>query len=102
MTRPDVDRIALSRLSALAHDGGLSILRTLLASYPASIPAGQLASLHAISANALSFHLKEMAHAGLVVSERDGRFILYRAEPDALAELTQFLEALQQVVSVEG
>lgn len=95
MTLQDEDRVVLSRLSALAHEGQLSILRTLLASYPASIPAGQLASIHGMSSNAISFHLKEMSHAGLVVSERSGRFILYRAEPNGLAELVTFLEVLQ-------
>lgn len=39
----------------------------------------------------VSFHLKELSHAGLVTSRRDGKSIIYSADFPALADLVTFL-----------
>jgi len=49
--------------------------------------AGQLA----IAPATLSFHLKELAHAGLVSSRQEGRFVYYAANFDAMNALVAFL-----------
>lgn len=41
--------------------------------------------------NALTFHLQKLAVAGLVASRREGQFVYYRAEFDALLALTDHL-----------
>lgn len=89
------DQLVLGKFSALAHDVRQSIMRMLLAGFPESMTAGDLAKSHSVSANSISFHLKEMLNAGLVTSERHGRFILYRAEPSGIAELVSVLASLR-------
>ena len=39
----------------------------------------------------LSFHLKELSHAGLVTSRQDGRFIFYSANFTAMNDLLAYL-----------
>ena len=39
----------------------------------------------------LSFHLKELLHAGLVSQERDGRNLIYRARFSQMQALVGFL-----------
>ena len=41
--------------------------------------------------NTLSFHLKELAHAGLVTQQRDGRFLIYRANFEQMNGLLGYL-----------
>lgn len=40
----------------------------------------------------LSFHLKALKDAGLVRDRRDGRWMYYSVNPDALAEVAELLE----------
>jgi ArsR family transcriptional regulator len=44
----------------------------------------------------LSFHLKTLKDAGIVHDRRDGRWVYYSLNPDALAFLEQFLETLKE------
>lgn len=46
-----------------------------------------------MASNSLSFHLKELTHAGLVTQERVGRNLIYRARIDAINDLIGFLTA---------
>jgi DNA-binding transcriptional ArsR family regulator len=39
----------------------------------------------------LSFHLKELTHAGLIKARQDGRFIFYSANYDRMSALLGFL-----------
>lgn len=48
------------------------------------LTAGEIASRFEMSAPAISRHLSILAAAGLVVSERQGQFLLYRLNPDSL------------------
>ena len=43
----------------------------------------------------LSFHLRKLKEAGLVVDRRDGRWIYYAASPEALSEAARFLRAVR-------
>jgi len=59
----------------------------------AELPAGRLADEFAVSRPAVSRHLRVLREAGLVHERRDGRLRLYRANPDALAELRDWIDA---------
>lgn len=56
------------------------------------LPAGEIASEFEVTRPAVSQHLKVLREAGLVSERRDGTRRLYRARPEALAELRSFLE----------
>ncbi|MCK7468887.1 MAG: helix-turn-helix domain-containing protein [Desulfosudis oleivorans] len=53
--------------------------------------AGEIAAGWGVTPATLSFHLKELAHAGLVKARHDGRFIYYSADFEAMNELLAFL-----------
>lgn len=44
----------------------------------------------------LSFHLKALKQAGLVIDRRDGRWVYYSLNPEVLAEAREQLERLRQ------
>ena len=54
---------------------------------------GRIAEALAVPGATLSFHLKELAHAGMVTQERDGRNLIYRASFEQMNELLAFLTA---------
>ena len=47
----------------------------------------------------LSFHLRVLKDAGLVVDRREGRWMYYTLEADVLAEVSDFVEALRKAPS---
>lgn len=71
---------AVSALDGLAHPQRLRIFRALVVAGPAGLLPSVLADTLAVARNALSFHLKALAQAGLVSTERDGRHLVYRAD----------------------
>jgi ArsR family transcriptional regulator len=82
---------AVRALAALAQDTRLSVFRVLVQQGPSGMAAGELAQQLAIAPATLSFHLKELSHAGLVTSRQDGRFNFYSANFDAMNELLTYL-----------
>ena len=54
--------------------------------------AGEIASHFDVTRPAISQHLKFLVEAGLVRVRRDGTRLLYRARPEGLADLREFLE----------
>src|SRR5712692_8545727 len=44
----------------------------------------------------LSFHLKTLKEAGILKDRRDGRWVYYALNPDALALLEQFIGTLKE------
>jgi DNA-binding transcriptional ArsR family regulator len=84
-------KAALSALSALAQETRLAIFRTLVEHAPEGLPAGAIAERLELAPATLSFHLKELAHAGLIAARQDGRFIWYRADLDAMGGLVAYL-----------
>lgn len=81
----------VSSLAALAQDTRLAVYRLLVQQGPSGLAAGEIASSLDIAPATLSFHLKELAHAGLVSSQQEGRFIYYAANFEAMNELVAFL-----------
>jgi DNA-binding transcriptional ArsR family regulator len=56
---------AVRALSALAQETRLSIYRLLVEAGPTGLAAGEIAASLGVSPTNLSFHLKELANAGL-------------------------------------
>lgn len=78
-------------LAALAHESRLAIFRALVQAGPDGLPAGQIATLLDVPPSSLSFHLKELAHAHLVTSRQDGRFVIYCASFETMNGLLAYL-----------
>lgn len=81
----------LRSLAALAQELRLRAFRTLVVAGPQGLTAGALAETLEVSPSALSFHLKELAHAGLVSSEPSGRYLIYRADFSVMQGLLDYL-----------
>ena len=84
-------RTAVPALAALAQPSRLAVFRWLVEVGPEGACPGDIAERLGIPAATLSFHLKSLAHAGLVESNRDGRFIRYRANFALMQALVDFL-----------
>jgi ArsR family transcriptional regulator, arsenate/arsenite/antimonite-responsive transcriptional repressor len=82
---------AVEALSALAHDGRLSIFRLLVRAGHDGLAAGDIGRKLDVLPNTLSANLTVLANAGLVRSRRDGRSIIYRADYDRMSGLLGFL-----------
>lgn len=73
------EQIVVASLAALAQPVRLQVFRALVVTGEAGLTPGTIAKALDIPANTLSFHLKELTHAGLVTQERSSRNIIYRA-----------------------
>lgn len=71
---------AVSALGALSHTQRLRVFRALVIAGPEGLTPSAMADQLEVARNALSFHLKELAHAGLVTIEQQGRNLIYRAD----------------------
>ena len=78
-------------LSALAQESRLSIFRLLVQQGPEGLPVGMIGERLGITNATLSFHLKELLHAGLVTSRQSGRYIYYAPVIEAMNDLVGFL-----------
>ena len=84
---------AVSALGALAQSMRLRVFRALIGAGPAGLTPGALAATLDVAASTLSFHLKELTHAGLVSQERDGRNLIYRPAIAQMNDLLAYLTA---------
>jgi DNA-binding transcriptional ArsR family regulator len=84
-------KTAITSLAALAHESRLAVFRLLVQAGPAGVAASKIGENLGIPASSLSFHLKELSHAGLVTGTPDGRFIRYAANFDAINGLIAFM-----------
>lgn len=82
---------AIAALGALAHPQRLRVFRALVVAGPQGLTPSVLAGQLEVARNALSFHLKELAHAGLVSVEQQGRNLIYRAEYGEMNGLIGYL-----------
>ena len=81
----------VSALSALAHETRLAAFRMLVQAGPAGLTPGVIAEALEMAPPPLSFHLKELNHAGLVVARREGRNIHYSANFEVMNGLIAYL-----------
>ena len=82
---------ALSALAALAQESRLAVFRLLVEVGPEGMAASKISEALKIPASPLSFHLKELSHANLVVPRQDGRFVIYSAQFGTMNDLVAFL-----------
>jgi ArsR family transcriptional regulator, arsenate/arsenite/antimonite-responsive transcriptional repressor len=80
-------------LGALAQETRLRIFRLLVVAGPEGLNPGHMAEELGIASTALSFHLKELSHSGLIASEREGRNLFYRASIPLMNDLLAYLTA---------
>ncbi|HEX5341752.1 MAG TPA: metalloregulator ArsR/SmtB family transcription factor [Duganella sp.] len=81
----------LAALSALAQESRLAVFRLLVQTGPEGLAASKIGERLDIAPSSLSFHLKELAHAGLIGSRQEGRFVIYSADVAAMNGLIGFL-----------
>ena len=82
---------ALAGLSALAHDGRLSIFRLLVKAAPDGLAAGDIAQRLETQPSTMSAQLLVLSNAGLVHARREGRSIIYAADFGRMGALLEFL-----------
>ena len=82
---------AVKAISSLAHETRLGIFRLLVQAGTPGLSVGEINNAMQIAAPTLSFHLKELANAGLVSSRHEGRFIYYQANYAAMNGLLAYL-----------
>lgn len=78
-------------LAALAQQSRLRVFRALVIAGPDGLTPGAMSDALALPATSLSFHLKELTHAGLASQERQGRNLIYRAAFDKMNGLLAYL-----------
>jgi ArsR family transcriptional regulator len=82
---------AIIALAALAQESRLTIFRLLVQAGSAGVTVGQIKEATGIPGSSLSFHLKELSHAGLIRARQESRFIYYSADYAVMNELLGFL-----------
>ena len=82
---------AIGALAALAQESRLAVFRLLVTVGPAGMAATRIAERLKLAPSSLSFHLKELTHAGLIVPRQDGRFVIYAANFATMTGLIAFL-----------
>ena len=82
---------AIRSLAALAQPVRLQVFRCLVVAGPEGLTPGALVEAIGVPATSLSFHLKELTHAGLVSQERQGRNLIYRAAFEQMNALLSYL-----------
>ena len=88
----DVSRYA-DMLAAMGAEARLRIMRLLLTAHPAGLVAGDIGMKLEIPASTLSHHLEKLKNEDLVQARRQGTFLWYTANTEALREVLTFLYA---------
>ena len=89
---PGMDENEVVRaLAALAQPVRLQVFRALVIAGPRGMTPSTMAEGLGIPASSLSFHLKELANAGLITQERSSRNLIYRAAFDRMNSLLGYL-----------
>ncbi len=84
-------KAASSIFESLSSGWRLDAFRLLVRRAPEGMVAGEIASALDIAPSSLSFHLKALAHTGMVTVEQEGRFQRYRANIPRMLELIAYL-----------
>jgi ArsR family transcriptional regulator, arsenate/arsenite/antimonite-responsive transcriptional repressor len=80
-------------LSAMGTEPRLRIMQLLLSAYPGGLIVGEIGSELEIPSSTLSHHLEKLKNESLVNVQREGTFLWYSANTEALKELLGFLYA---------
>lgn len=85
------ERQARTAFAALSQETRLRIVRLLVQAGPDGMAAGAIAEAVAVSPSNVSFHLKDLEHAGMIAPRREARSIIYSADFAGLRDLIAFL-----------
>jgi ArsR family transcriptional regulator len=88
----DVARYA-DMFSAMGTEPRLRIMQLLLSAHPEGMVVGEIQGYLGIPSSTLSHHLEKLKNEDLVNTRRDGTFLWYTANTEALQELLGFLYA---------
>ncbi len=91
-TGREISRYA-DMLAAMGAEPRLRIMRLLLAAHPHGLVVGDIQDELGIPGSTLSHHLEKLKNEDLVRIRREGTFLWYTANTDALRELLSFLYA---------
>src|SRR5208283_3729499 len=80
-------------LAAMGTEPRLRIMQLLLSAHPEGMVVGEIGSELDIPASTLSHHLDKLKNEELVKVRRDGTFLWYTANLEALQEVINFLYA---------
>lgn len=94
----DIEKATIA-FDALSQETRLKVFRLLVEHGTEGVPAGTLSDKLGVPSNTLSFHLSHMSNAGLVLSRREGRSIIYRANFDLFTGLIRYM--VEDCCSVE-
>jgi ArsR family transcriptional regulator len=79
--------------AAMGNDARLRIMRVLLSAHPEGLVVGEIQSELGIPASTLSHHLDKLRSEELVLVKREGTFLWYTANTEALRRVLAFLYA---------
>jgi DNA-binding transcriptional ArsR family regulator len=82
---------AINALAALAQESRLRVFRLLVRAGPEGMAAGDIAEQLGVPANTMSAHLAVLSRAGLVVSRKEGRSVIYAVDLEGIRKLLSFL-----------
>jgi len=85
------NKLAAKLLSSIAQEARLSIFRLLVQAGNEGLQAGVIAEKLDIPSSTLSFHLKELTHAGLISARQESRYIYYSANYKTMTDLLAYL-----------
>ena len=94
-TRDDSDRVIryADMFAAMGAEPRLRIMQLLLTAHPQGLVVGDIQDELGIPASTLSHHLDKLKSEELVKVRREGTFLWYTANAEALQELLNFLYA---------
>lgn len=85
------NKTAVTQLAAIAQEARLDVFRLLVQAGHKGLAAGMISEKLGIPNSTLSFHLKELSHAGMITARQESRFIFYTANYDAMNQLLAYL-----------
>ena len=80
-------------LTAIGSESRLRITQLLLKAHPEGMVAGEIQAELGVSPSNLSHHLEKLKNEGVIEVQREGSFLRYTANTEALQEILQFLYA---------
>lgn len=85
------NRFVVAALASLAHESRLNIFRVLVQAGHEGLAAGKVSEITGIPPSTLSFHLKDLAYAGLVSARNESRYVIYAANFETMNALVGYL-----------
>jgi DNA-binding transcriptional ArsR family regulator len=85
------EKAVISALAALSQVNRLRVFRALVVAGQAGATPSTIGKRLKVSPATLSFHLKELANAGLISQQRSGRNLIYRADYEAMNALLAYM-----------